>query len=152
MKCFFENSFQILDGRIKHSKEEALAVTANIIQILLSSKGLNNIEVKYIEEYTDKASLMGVKLRTIESLLPKGSGSQTTSLLKVQTLTFHRAEIEGGCYHFNLTCNQKFFHERLLGINLCWVKNNTSEFIYRLTFCITHGHSLLISCVQSKKI
>ncbi|CAK00455.1 hypothetical protein Hac_1759 [Helicobacter acinonychis str. Sheeba] len=57
---------------------------------------MNNIETKYIEEYTDKASLMGLKIRTIESLLPKGSSSQTASLLKVQTLTFHRAKIEGG--------------------------------------------------------
>ncbi|WQS13620.1 DUF535 family protein [Helicobacter pylori] len=58
---------------------------------------------------------------------------------------------QGGVYHFNLTCDQQFLYEGLLSISCYFVNNNTSEFIYRLTFCITHNYSLLICCIQSKK-
>ncbi|WP_237013030.1 DUF535 family protein [Helicobacter pylori] len=190
LEIFYENLFQIINGRIKQSKEEALAFAAHVIQILTSTKSLNDIE----SDYTENATLMGVKLSTIESLLPKGLGlynikvcltnfgdyrfnkfqklnflihnllflqnlkvkdpmtSLPTTLLKAKTITFHRAEIGGGgVYHFNLTCDKQFFYEGLISIDCCFINNNTSEFIYRLTFCITHNYSLLICCIQSKK-
>ncbi len=74
LEIFYENLFQMINGKIKQSKEEALVFAAHIVQILTSAKGLNNIEAKNVFEYEEKATLMGVKLSTIESFFSKKIG------------------------------------------------------------------------------
>ncbi|AFI05902.1 DUF535 family protein [Helicobacter cetorum] len=72
LESFYNNLFKIINNRIKNSEEEALIIVANIIQ-MMTFRTLGTKE-KLAEGVMDKASLMGIKLRTIESLLPKGYG------------------------------------------------------------------------------
>ncbi|WQS28826.1 hypothetical protein KVE05_00460 [Helicobacter pylori] len=109
LEVFYENLFQIINGRIKQSKEEALAFAAHVIQILTSTKNLNDIE----SDYTENATLMGVKLSTIESLLPKGLGLYN---IKVCLTNF-------GDYRFNKFQKLSFLIHNLLFLQNLKVKD-----------------------------
>ncbi|WQS13054.1 hypothetical protein KVC03_00450 [Helicobacter pylori] len=109
LEIFYENLFQMINDRIKQSKEEALAFAAHVIQILTSAKSLNNIE----SDYTENTTLMGVKLSTIESLLPKGLGLYN---IKVCLTNF-------GDYRFNKIQKLNFLIHNLLFLQNLKVKD-----------------------------